>query len=182
MENLNYDLAIIGGGAAGLVAGVTAGAVGARTIMIEKEERLGGECSWTGCVPSKALIHQALLAYRSGSSPEGNIMEKVRETLLKASKASKAKGLLDGYGVNIYHGSSYFKDNRTLLLDNGTTVKAKKFILCTGSLARIPDIEGLNEGYLTNREIWDLPAQPDFLLIIGGGPIGTELAQAFHRL
>lgn len=183
MENVNYDLAIIGGGAAGLVAGVAAGAVGARTIMIEKEERLGGACSWTGCVPSKALIHQALLAYRSGGSrPEDNTMKKVRETVLKASKASKAKGLLDSYGVDVYHGSSHFKDNRTLLMDDGTVIRAKKFILCTGSSARIPDIEGLGEGFLTNSNVWDLPVLPESLLIIGGGPIGTELAQAFHRL
>lgn len=99
MENINYDLAIIGDGAAGLVAGVAAGAVGARTIIIEKEERLGGECSWTGCVPSKAFIHQASLAYRSGSRTEDNVMEEVRETVLKASKASKVKALLDSYGL-----------------------------------------------------------------------------------
>ena len=182
MENINYDLAIIGGGAAGLVAGVAAGAVGARTVMVEKEERLGGECSWTGCVPSKALIHQALLAYQRGGSPEDNTMEKIRETTLKASKASKAKGLLDSYGVDVYHGSSRFKDNRTLLMDDGAVIKAKKFILCTGSSARIPDIAGLEEGFLTNSNVWDLPALPESLIIIGGGPIGTEMAQAFHRL
>ncbi len=182
MENVNYDLAVIGGGAAGLVAGVAAGAVGARTVMVEKEERLGGECSWTGCVPSKALIHQAHLAYRSGSSPEENIMKKVREIALKASKASKARGLLDSYGVDIYHGSPQFKDNHTLVLDDDTVIRAKKFILCTGSSARLPKIEGLKEGYLTNSNVWDLPALPESLLIIGGGPIGTEMAQAFHRL
>ncbi|MGM0651399.1 MAG: hypothetical protein ACQES4_01265, partial [Bacillota bacterium] len=68
-------------------------------IIIEKEERLGGECSWTGCVPSKALIHQASLAYRSGSRTEDNVMEKVRETVLKASKASKVKALLDSRAI-----------------------------------------------------------------------------------
>jgi len=182
MGNVNYDLAIIGGGAAGLVAGVAAGAVGARTAMVEKEERLGGECSWTGCVPSKALIHQALLTYQGGGRPEGNIMEKVRETTVKAGKASKAKGLLDSYGVDLYHGSSHFKDNRTLVMDDGAVIRAKKFILCTGSSARIPDIEGLGEGFLTNSNVWDLPALPESLIIIGGGPIGTEMAQAFHRL
>ncbi len=182
MENVNYDFAIIGGGAAGLVAGVAAGAVGARTVMVEKEDRLGGECSWTGCVPSKALIHQALLAYQSGGNPEDNTMKKVRETVLKASKASKAKGLLDSYGIDVYHGSSHFKDNRTLLMGDGMIIRAKKFILCTGSSAFIPDIEGLDEGFLTNSNVWDLSHQPESLLIIGGGPIGTEMAQAFHRL
>ena len=182
MTTMDYDLAIIGGGAAGLVSGVAAGAMGARTAIIEKEDRLGGECSWTGCVPSKALIHQASLAYRCGITPEGNIMKKVRETVLKASKASKARKLLDSYGVDLYNGSSSFKDNHNLIMDNGTAIKAKKFILCTGSSALVPPIEGLNESYLTNREVWQLPDLPESLIIIGGGPIGTELAQSFHRL
>lgn len=182
MTTVNYDLAIIGGGAAGLVSGVAAGAVGTRTAIVEIEDRLGGECSWTGCVPSKALIHQASLAHRCGSNPDGNIMKKVQETVLKASKASKAKNLLDSYSVDLYNGSSSFKDNHTLIMNNGTAIQAKKFILCTGSSALIPGIEGLNEGYLTNREVWQLPDLPESLIIIGGGPIGTELAQSFYRL
>jgi len=182
MTNMDYDLAIIGGGAAGLVSGVAAGAVRARTAIIEKEDRLGGECSWTGCVPSKALVHQASLAYHCGSKPEENIMKKVQEAVLKASKASKARKLLDSYGVDVYNGSSSFKDNHTLVMDNGAVIKAKRFILCTGSSALIPQIEGLDEGYLTNREVWRLPDLPESLIIIGGGPIGTELAQSFHRL
>jgi pyruvate/2-oxoglutarate dehydrogenase complex dihydrolipoamide dehydrogenase (E3) component len=181
MEKGKYDLAVIGGGAAGLVAGVAAGAVGARTVLVEKDDRLGGECSWTGCVPSKALIHLASLGFRCGRNPD-NIMDKVRSTVQEASKASKAKGLLDHYGVDIYHGKPVFKYSQTLVLADDRVIKAKKYIICTGSSARIPEIEGLTEGYLTNHNIWDLPELPESLLIIGGGPIGTELAQAFHRL
>jgi len=182
MEQKSYDLAIVGGGAAGLVAGVAAGAAGARTCLIERDDRLGGECSWTGCVPSKALLHQASLAYRSARSPEENIMDKVRATVLEASRASKAKALLDHYGVDICYSRPAFKDNRSVILADGREIEAKKFILCTGSSARIPELEGLTAGYLTNHEIWDLPDIPESLLIIGGGPIGTEMAQAFHRL
>ncbi len=182
MEKVKYDLAIVGGGAAGLVAGVAAGAVGAKTAIVEKDGRLGGECSWTGCVPSKALIHQASLAYRCGCRPDGNVMEKVRATIQKASKASKAKSLLERYGVDIYYGKPGFKNNKALVIDNGTVIEANKYILCTGSSALIPEIEGLVEGYQTNQHIWDLPDLPESLLIIGGGPIGTEMAQAFHRL
>ncbi len=182
MSYSKYDLAVVGGGAAGLVASVAAGAVGAKVALVEKEDRLGGECSWTGCVPSKALIHRGLLNYSCGLSPDENVMDKVRETTLEAGRASKTKSLLDSYGVDIYHGGSSFKNNRTLGLDDGPVIEANKFILCTGSSARIPKIEGLTEGYLTNREIWDLPGIPESLIIIGGGPIGTELAQAFHRL
>lgn len=182
MALTKYDLAIIGGGAAGLVAGVAAGAVGARTVMIEKEERLGGECSWTGCVPSKALIHQASLASKCGYKHDENILGIVRDITLKASKASKAKVILDRYGVEIYHGKPKFKDNHSLVIDDGKIIEAGKFILCTGSSARIPGPLGLEKGYLTNHEVWDLPDLPESMLIIGGGPIGTELAQAFFRL
>ena len=176
-----YDVVIVGGGAAGLVAGVAAGAFGARTAMVELEERLGGECSWTGCIPSKALIHQASLAYR-GCSLQPDVMGTVRKIREEASKASKAKSVLENYGVDIYSGPSSFQDNHTLVKGDGTVIEAKKFILCTGSSASVPSIEGLEGGYLTNRDVWELPTKPDSLIIIGGGPIGTELAQAFHRL
>lgn len=182
MTRKKYDLAVIGGGAAGLVAGVASGAFGARTVMIEKEDRLGGECSWTGCVPSKALIHQASLARRCGNKKNDKILDIVRDVTLKASKASKAKSILDQYKVDILHGEPSFSDNHTLHLNDGRIVEARKFILCTGSSARIPDLEGLTEGYLTNREVWDLPKLPESMLIIGGGPIGAELAQSFFRL
>ncbi len=180
MNIKNYDLAVLGGGAAGLVAAVAAGAFGARTALVEKEERLGGECSWTGCVPSKALIAAAALAYRSGRQPD-RVMEDVRRTVREASKNSKARKLLERYNVDTYFGPAQFEDNHTLLTP-GVNIKAKKFILCTGSSALRPDIPGLTEGYLSNREIWDLSSPPPSLLVIGGGPIGTELAQAFHRL
>jgi pyruvate/2-oxoglutarate dehydrogenase complex dihydrolipoamide dehydrogenase (E3) component len=174
-----YDVAIIGGGAAGLVAAVAAGAFGARTALVETN-RLGGECSWTGCIPSKALIAAASLAHRCGHIP-GDVMEQVRQTTQKASKASKARSLLKRYDVDLYFGAPAFKNGNTLELTD-TTINARKFIICTGSSALRPDIPGLDEGFLTNREVWDLPAPPKSLLVIGGGPIGTELAQSFHRL
>ncbi len=179
MKKKRYDLIIIGGGAAGLVASVAAGAFGAKTALIEKD-RLGGECSWTGCVPSKTLISAANLAYRTGCQPD-QVMEHVHQTVKKASKASKVKSLLDKYQVDIFFGVSSFKDNHTLEMEN-VILKAKKFILCTGSSALVPSIQGLTKGYLTNQEIWELRSPPKSLLIIGGGPIGTEMAQAFHRL
>lgn len=182
MKIKKYDIAVIGGGAAGLVAGVASGAVGAKTALIEKEDRLGGECSWTGCVPSKALIHEASLAYRCECTPLKNTMGKVRDIVQKASMVSKAKGLLERYGIDMYHGSPGFKNNHTLEMDDGTLIEASKFIVCTGSSPRVPDLEGLTNTYLTNQNVWDLQDLPESLLILGGGPIGTELAQAFHRL
>ncbi len=175
-----YDLIIIGGGAAGLVASVAAGAFGARTALVEIENRLGGECSWTGCVPSKALISAASLAFRSGVEPD-NVMEQVRRTVEEASRASKAKDLLKKYQVDLYFGPSKFTDNRTLETEQGP-LKAGKFLLCTGSSALRPELPGLTDDHLTNRELWQLKKPPSSLLVIGGGPIGTEMAQAFHRL
>lgn len=175
-----YDLIIIGGGAAGLVASVAAGAFGARTALVEIENRLGGECSWTGCVPSKALISAASLASRSGVEPD-NIMEQVQRTVEEASRASKAKDLLKKYQVDLYFGPSKFTDNRTLETEQGP-LKAGKFLLCTGSSALRPELPGLTNDHLTNRELWQLKKPPSSLLVIGGGPIGTEMAQAFHRL
>ena len=179
MKKKEYDLIIIGGRSAGLVASVAAGAFGAKTALIEKD-RLGGECSWTGCVPSKTLLSAANLAYRTGCQPD-QVMEHVRKTVKKASKASKVKSLLDKYQIDIFFGAPRFQDNHTLEL-GGEILKSKKFILCTGSSALVPPIQGLVSGYLTNKEVWQLPAPPESLLIIGGGPIGTEMAQAFHRL
>ena len=108
-------------------------------------------------------------------------MEQVGQTVQKSSKNSKVSSLLEKYNVTLYFGPSQFKNNHTLETTAGI-LQGRKFILCTGSAALLPDIPGLTEGYLTNREVWDLPSPPDSLLVIGGGPIGTELAQAFHRL
>jgi pyruvate/2-oxoglutarate dehydrogenase complex dihydrolipoamide dehydrogenase (E3) component len=181
MKPKQYDLVVVGGGAAGLVASVAAGAFGARTALVEPE-KLGGECSWTGCIPSKALINIAAGAYRCGCLPETGAMEAVRTVTGAAAKASKAGDILKRYGVDIFIGQPSFEDSHSLVMPDGMVLKSKKFILCTGSSASIPAVEGLTEGYLTNREIWDLDSLPSSLAIIGGGPIGTELAQAFHRL
>ncbi len=193
MSDLRFDLAIIGGGAAGLVAAVSAGAFGAKVALIEKD-RLGGECSWTGCVPSKALLSFAETVHRANKyygSIRGigkiklehnkNIFKKVRQLTEEVAKASKAKILLDQYNVRVIFGDACFMDNHNLKIKN-KNLRAKKIILSTGSSAVRPEIEGLKPGYLTNKEIWDLEELPGSMLIIGAGPIGLEMAQAFTRL
>ena len=194
MKDLKYDLAIIGGGAAGLVAAVSAGAFGARVALIEKNDRLGGECSWTGCVPSKALISYAEGVHRFnntfgkskdfrkiGLRDSRNVFKHIKQITETASRASKAKELLDRYDVKVLYGNTSFKDTHNLIID-GKNIFTKKIILCTGSSPMIPDIEGMQDGYLTNREIWDLPKPPESMLIVGGGNIGIEMAQALGRL
>ena len=196
MNKLRFDLMIIGGGAAGLVASVAAGAIGAKTALVEKN-KLGGECSWTGCIPSKTLISLGNLIYRANhitmkkriknqyaipfTDYKNQAMDYVRKITAAASKASKARNLLTRYGVDIIFGKPRFIDNHHIEIDN-IQYYAKKFIICTGSSPAVPKIKGLKKGYLTNQTIWKLKKLPDSLLVIGGGPIGVELAQAFHHL
>ena len=196
MKNRNYELMVIGGGAAGLVASVAAGAIGVKTALVEKNQ-LGGECSWTGCIPSKTIISLGNLIYKANHLPwkkrkvnqtnipfvdyKNKVMDYVRETTRNASKASKARDLLTRYGVEIIFGNPKFLDNHHIEIDK-LNYQAKKFIICTGSSPAVPKINGLRRGYLTNQTIWKLKKLPDSLLVIGGGPIGIELAQAFHHL
>lgn len=196
MKNRNYKLMVIGGGAAGLVASVAAGAIGVKTALVEKNQ-LGGECSWTGCIPSKTIISLGNLIYKANHLPwkkrkvnqtnipfvnyKNKVMDYVRETTRNASKASKARDLLTRYGVEIIFGNPKFLDNHHIEIDK-LNYQAKKFIICTGSSPAVPKINGLRRGYLTNQTIWKLKKMPDSLLVIGGGPIGIELAQAFHHL
>ena len=190
MKNRNFELMVIGGGVAGLVASVAAGAIGVKTALVEKN-RLGGECSWTGCIPSKTLISLGNLIYRTNHLPlkkkkknaitipfedyKNQVMDYVREVTRNASKASKARDLLTRYGVEIIFGSPKFLDNHHIEIDK-LNYYAKKFIICTGSSPLVPKINGLGRGYLTNQTIWKLKKLPDSLLVIGGGPIGVELA------
>lgn len=194
MKDKKYDLIIVGGGAAGLVAGVASGSFGAKTLIIDKE-RLGGECSWTGCIPSKTFISLANLVYKtdrgfwnrdgshriSGNQDLGRVFDYVREIINLAPKKSKVGKLLEKYGVEVLFGTANFLDNHNIQVD-GKIYSSKKFILSTGSSPVISAIKGLNSGFLTNREIWDLKTLPKSLLIIGGGPIGIEMGQAFNRL
>ncbi len=194
MSDKKFDIIVIGGGAAGLVAAVAAGAFGAKTALIEKE-KLGGECSWTGCIPSKTLLSAAELINRlrqnqwfgssvsigSNNLLESNVMEHVRSTVKAAAQASKAADLLERYAVQVIIGSPTFIDQNTINLEK-EKYSARHIIICSGSSPVIPDIDGLEPGFLTNQNIWDLPRPPKSLLVIGGGPIGVEMAQAFNRL
>jgi pyruvate/2-oxoglutarate dehydrogenase complex dihydrolipoamide dehydrogenase (E3) component len=188
------DIVILGGGSAGIVAGVMAGGLGLRVLLIEKE-RMGGECLNTGCVPSKALLHAAKVAHtlRSAGSvgiksravsraDAAGVMAHVRETIAEVREADATEQLLQKYGVEIRIGSARFEDAHTLWLD-GERIRMANVILAMGSSPAEPDIPGLQEaGYRTNQTLFDLEAIPESLLVIGGGPVGVEMAQAFQRL
>jgi len=187
----DYDVIVIGGGAAGLVAATGTAGLGAKTAIIEKT-RLGGDCTWYGCVPSKALLksaHVFSLLKKSrefGISGQFNpnpdrVMEHVREVIEEISQHHPAE-VFEKRGVTMLFGESKFIDKQTIEL-KGKRLRAKRFIICTGSHPLVPPIEGLREiKYLTNENVFDLKVLPKSLAILGGGPIGVEMSQAFARL
>jgi pyruvate/2-oxoglutarate dehydrogenase complex dihydrolipoamide dehydrogenase (E3) component len=150
-----YDVAVIGGGTAGLVSGVLSQSLGAKTVLIEKA-RIGGECLWTGCVPSKALIKSARVFDTVKRAEEFGVhVEKPRliwsaVKLRIADVRDEIKALerreLERSGLEIIHGTARFQDAQTLLVqtrDGERTISARKFIIASGSRVRLPDIEGL---------------------------------------
>lgn len=190
----DYDLIILGGGSAGIVSGVMAGGLGLRVLLIEKG-KMGGECLNTGCVPSKALIHAAKVAQTIRTASEvgfaplsvsrddaAGVLRRVRETINTVREADATEPLLRDQGVEIRHGDAHFANPHTLDVD-GQIVTADYFILATGSRPACPDVPGLEDaGFLTNQTVFDLDEIPEALLVVGGGSIGVEMAQAFGRL
>jgi len=170
-----YDLVVIGGGTAGLVCAAGAAGLGARVALIEKS-RLGGECLYTGCVPSKALLHAARRRLDFATA-----MAHVR-----ASRAAIAPhdspDRFRALGVDVVFGEGSFTDARTIAVGD-RRLRFRKAVIATGSRAALPDVSGLRDRpVLTNDNIFELAEQPRTLTVLGGGPIGCELAQAFARL
>jgi pyruvate/2-oxoglutarate dehydrogenase complex dihydrolipoamide dehydrogenase (E3) component len=194
MSDYDYDLGIIGGGAAGLTVASGAAQLGAKTLLIEKEAALGGDCLHFGCVPSKTLIrsahvyHQLRHAKRYGlpavALPPVDFSEIAKRIAAVIAKIQEhdSEERFCGLGAKVQFGAARFIDDHRVDL-NGKMVNAKNWVIATGSSAAIPPIEGLQTvDYLTNRDIFSLKALPGRLVILGGGPIGIEMAQAFNRL
>ena len=192
--NYDYDIAVIGAGTAGLVSAFLADSLGAKAVLVE-QAKVGGECLWTGCVPSKTLIKSARVYETIKRCEEFGVhVEKprlvwgavrmriaaVRDEIRDLERAELQKS-----GIEIVTGTARFTDGSTLSIATKSgerTLRAKKFILATGSKARLPDIPGLADAdYLTSDSIFDVPNRPATLLILGGGPIACEFAQAFQR-
>lgn len=195
MNKFDYDLIVIGGGAAGLTASTGAGQLGAKTLLIEKKSELGGDCLHYGCVPSKSLIKSAYIynAMRHSSKyglPEINlpsvdyrkVRERIQRIIATIQKYDSPESIKEKYNVNTLFGSPQFINEHTIDV-NRQKITAKNFIIATGSSARIPEIEGLKSvPYITNEDVFSLDELPASLIILGGGPIGVEMAQAFSRL
>lgn len=191
--NGEYDLAVIGAGSGGLVGAGLAARVGARVALVEKSH-IGGDCTWTGCVPSKALIKAAKIAHEvrtaahygiTAAAPETD-MVKVREYVRGAIDKVyrwESPGELRKQGIDVILGAARFVDHRTIAIAGGETIRAKTFLITTGAGPATPLIEGLDQvPFLTYEQIFDNDRLPGRLIVIGCGPIGAEIAQAYRRL
>ncbi|NBI07074.1 dihydrolipoyl dehydrogenase family protein [Senegalia massiliensis] len=180
-----YDVVVIGAGAGGLNTAFEAIGLGKKVALIEKNAP-GGECTWSGCIPSKALINIAdeihtAQKYGTVNIDGKEILNKVRELVHTAHQA-EAVEVLQEVGIDYIKGYAKFKDTNTLDVE-GKEVKGDKIFISTGTSALVPPIKGLDRvNYLTNENIFLLKDLPKSMIVLGGGPIGVELAQAFNRL
>lgn len=186
------DIAIIGGGPAGLVAASVAGQLGLRVTLVEKSGKLGGDCLHTGCVPSKTLLHlaqtvrQTRQAVHDGllsSMPAvdfGAAIDRVR-TVIEQIQQHDDPERFRGYGCEVRFGAARFTGARELEVD-GERISARRFLIATGSAPAIPPVPGLADaGFDTSDTIFTRRELPPRLVVLGAGPIGVELAQAFAR-
>ena len=186
-----WDLVVIGAGTAGMVAAQTAVRLGARTLLIEAD-RPGGDCLWTGCVPSKALIAAAGAAHAARASAAlgvsgrvevdfAAVMRHVHGAIARIAPTDSVEAL-EQSGVRVLTGRARFADASTLSVD-GRRIAFGRAVIATGASARLPSIFGLDpQSVLTTETLWSLDRMPERLLVIGGGPVGCELAQAMARL
>jgi pyruvate/2-oxoglutarate dehydrogenase complex dihydrolipoamide dehydrogenase (E3) component len=187
-----YNLVVVGAGTAGLVAAAGAAILGARVALVERH-LMGGDCLTYGCVPSKALIRAARAAHAVSEAGEfgiqsappqidfAELMRRVRRVRAEIAPHDSAARFA-GLGVQVFFGHGHFTGRRSLEVE-GERLEFSKAIIATGGRPAVPPIPGLIEaGYLTNETVFSLTELPRRLIVIGGGPIGCELAQAFARL
>ncbi|MEX1020335.1 MAG: mercuric reductase [Litorilinea sp.] len=188
-----YNLVVIGGGSAGLVAAAGAAGLGAKVALVEKH-LLGGDCLNVGCVPSKSVIRAARAAGDVACAGEfgvhvsgavsidfGAVMARMRRVRADISDHDSAQRFAN-LGIDVFLGEGHFGSGDTFMVGDAT-LHFSKALIATGSRAAIPPIPGLDTaGYLTNETLFELTERPERLAIIGGGPIGAEMAQAFQRL
>jgi pyruvate/2-oxoglutarate dehydrogenase complex dihydrolipoamide dehydrogenase (E3) component len=188
----DFDLAVIGAGAAGLSVAAGAAQLGASVALIERG-RMGGDCLNIGCVPSKALLAAAHAARSVRDAARFGIIasepvidwDRVRshvQGVIAEIAPVDSEPRFRALGATVLRGEARFTDPATLSVD-GHTITARRYIIATGSRAAVPPIEGLDQvAYWTNESLFDLTEKPDHLLILGGGPIGLEMADAFSGL
>ena len=194
MPNYDFDIGVIGSGAAGLTVTAGAAQAGAKTLLVEKEKKLGGDCLHYGCVPSKTLIKTAHVYHLMKNSKEFGLpgvelppvdfreVAKRIQSVISTIQEHDSEERFCKLGAKVEFGEPTFVDEHSIRL-NGETISAKNWVLSTGSSPGIPPIDGLDSTpYITNKEIWSLDHLPKSLIILGAGPIAIEMAQAFGRL
>lgn len=194
MAAFDYDIGIIGGGAAGLTVAAGGAQLGAKIVLIEAEPRLGGDCLHYGCVPSKTLIKTARLYHRLQHLERFGLPGVARKPVVFADVARRIKSVIDTIqahdsverfcrlGAKVDFGRAAFTDEHSVTV-NGRKCSAAKWVIASGSSPAVPHLEGLGQtGFLTNRDIFYLDELPASLLVLGGGPVAIEMAQAFARL
>lgn len=192
MATPEYDLAIIGAGSAGLIAADFAVQLGARTALLDKGP-IGGDCTWTGCVPSKSLIKVATMAHHARTaaryglrvSPPVTEMTQVREYLratIQQIYEPTTPDALREKGMDVILGAARFLDPHMLQIGD-RQIRARKILISTGAEPHIPALPGLAEApFFTYRQIFENDRLPRRMLVVGGGPLGCEIAQAYRRL
>src|SRR6266540_3442499 len=188
-----YDLVVLGGGSAGLIASVYAARVGARVALVEQARQPGGDCLFTGCIPSKSLIasarraHEMRSADRVGLEPAeprvdfARVMERVQDVISRAGVRDTADHL-ESEGVEVVRAFGRFA-RPGVVNAGGRELRFRAAIIATGSGPAVPPIPGLaGADFLTTETLWDLRELPPTLTVLGGGAAGCELAQAFSRL
>jgi pyruvate/2-oxoglutarate dehydrogenase complex dihydrolipoamide dehydrogenase (E3) component/uncharacterized membrane protein YdjX (TVP38/TMEM64 family) len=191
-QTFDYNLIVLGAGSGGLVSSYIAAAVKAKVALIEKD-KMGGDCLNTGCVPSKALLRSAkMVSYAkrarefgfNGTDVDFNfatVMERVQQKIAQVEPHDSVERYT-GLGVEVIEGEGKITSPWSVEV-NGRTLTTRSIIVATGAAPFIPSIDGLDKiDYLTSDNLWSLREQPERLVVLGGGPIGCEMAQAFARL
>ena len=194
MADYDYDIGVIGGGAGGLTVTSGAAQLGAKTLLVEKEKELGGDCLHFGCVPSKTLIKSAhVYHWMKNSQKYGlpavdvppadfrEISKRIR-SVIGTIQHHDSEERFCKLGARVEFGQPTFTDEHSIRL-NGNSYSAKSWVIATGSSPVAPPIKGLDKtAYITNKEIFYLDHLPKSMIVLGGGPIGAEMSQAFCRL
>ncbi|PCI06591.1 MAG: pyridine nucleotide-disulfide oxidoreductase [Gammaproteobacteria bacterium] len=187
------DLVVIGGGAGGLVVASVAAQLGLDVVLINKQEAMGGDCLHFGCVPSKALLKSASVAHAMANASRWGLtsvstavdMQAVNLTIKNAIdtiQVHDSRERFEQLGCEVITGQAYFTSPTQVMVAD-RTIEAKQFVIATGSSTFIPPIKGLDQvGFMTNEDMYSLPSLPVSMIILGGGPIGVEMAQAYSRL
>ena len=195
MTTDEYDLIVIGAGGAGSTAAGNAAEMGKHVALIERD-KLGGTCLNYGCDPTKTLLHTASVFYHASHASGLGLrisqakvdweavqahVRQVQETI-RGGTLEQASAGIAAQGIDLFMGEAMFTSPHEIRV-NGVTLRSKRFVIATGTVAMIPEIDGLSKaGYITNVEAVSLPELPKRLVVIGGGPIGLEFAQMFSRL